>query len=47
MMEGMVWAGLLLVLVPLAIGIGVAVVLLRRRKDAAEAGDPTVDARRR
>lgn len=30
-MEGMLWAALLLVVVPLAIGLGVLVVLLRRR----------------
>ncbi|MGH7573114.1 MAG: hypothetical protein ACREMK_14925 [Gemmatimonadota bacterium] len=31
LMEGMLWAGLLLVVVPLAIGLGVLVLLLRRR----------------
>lgn len=31
LMEGMLWAGLLLLAVPLAIGIGVLVLLLRRR----------------
>jgi hypothetical protein len=31
LMEGMLWAALLLVAVPLAIGIGVAVMLVRRR----------------
>ncbi len=30
-MEGMLWAGLLLVAVPLAIGLGVLILLLRRR----------------
>ncbi len=30
-MTGMLWAGALLIAVPLAIGIGVAVVLYRRR----------------
>lgn len=33
LMEGMLWASLLMVGVPLLIGIGVAVVLLRRRAD--------------
>lgn len=31
LMEGMLWAGLLLVAVPLGIGIGVLLILLRRR----------------
>jgi hypothetical protein len=31
LMEGMLWAGVLLLAVPLAIGIGVLVLLLRRR----------------
>lgn len=31
--HGMIWAGVLLVLVPLSIGIGVALVLLRRRRE--------------
>ena len=30
-MEGMLWAALLMVVVPLLIGLGVLVVLLRRR----------------
>lgn len=30
-MEGMLWAGLLLIAVPLGVGIGVLVLLLRRR----------------
>lgn len=31
LMEGMLWAGLMLVAVPLLIGLGVLVILLRRR----------------
>lgn len=31
LMEGMLWAALLLVAVPLLIGLGVLVILLRRR----------------
>ncbi len=31
LMEGMLWAGLLLIAVPLGVGIGVLVLLLRRR----------------
>ena len=37
-MEGMLWAGLLLVAVPLGVGIGVLVLLLRRR-DGDHGGD--------
>ncbi|MDX1622929.1 MAG: hypothetical protein R3199_02995 [Gemmatimonadota bacterium] len=36
--EGMVWAGVLLIAVPLAIGIGVAVALLRRGDRPDERG---------
>lgn len=38
LMEGMLWAGVLLVVVPLGVGLGVLVLLLRRR-DGARAGD--------
>ncbi|HET6342813.1 MAG TPA: hypothetical protein VFG78_11615 [Gemmatimonadota bacterium] len=38
LMEGMLWAGLLLVAVPLGVGIGVLVLLLRRR-DGDHGGD--------
>ncbi|MGH7542799.1 MAG: hypothetical protein ACREK7_02575 [Gemmatimonadota bacterium] len=31
LMEGMLWAGLLLIAVPLGIGIGVLILILRRR----------------
>ena len=31
LMEGMLWAGLLLVAVPLLIGLGVVVIVFRRR----------------
>ena len=30
-MEGMLWAGVLLVAVPLGVGVGILVLLLRRR----------------
>lgn len=33
LMEGMWWAGVLLVAVPFAVGLGILVVLLRRRGD--------------
>ena len=37
-MDGMVWAGLLMLVVPLAIGVGVAIVVWRRRRDDGEGG---------
>ena len=40
-MMGMVWAGLVLVGVPLSIGIGVLVLVLRRRD---QAGAPSSDS---
>lgn len=35
-MDGMIWAGLLMLVVPLAIGIGVAIVVWRRCRDGGE-----------
>lgn len=37
-MDGMLWAGLLMLVVPLVIGIGVALVVWRRRRDADDGG---------
>jgi hypothetical protein len=31
MMDGMLWAGILLIAVPLAVGVGIVVMLVRRR----------------
>lgn len=38
LMEGMLWAGLLLIAVPLGVGVGILVLLLRRR-DGDHGGD--------
>jgi len=41
-MEGMLWAGLLMLAVPLAIGLGVAIALWRRRRGGGTDGQAAV-----
>lgn len=41
-MEGMLWAALLLVAVPLLIGLGVLVILLRRRNRENDGDLPAI-----
>lgn len=42
LMEGMLWAMLLLIVVPLGVGLGILVLLLRRR-DGDRGGDLPAD----
>ena len=45
LMEGMLWAGALLVVIPLLIGAAVALVIVRRNREAGDREDEGSGAR--